>query len=99
MASCEHIEAVTQPVPPLADGCRACLARGDRWVHLRLCTTCGEVSCCDSSPNRHASAHAREQGHPVVRSFEPGETWWWCYPDEGGVRARPGWPPPRPPDT
>lgn len=95
MASCDHIEAVEDVVPPVADVCRACVSLGDTWLHLRLCTACGEVACCDSSPNRHARAHAGEHGHPVVRSFEPAETWWWCYPDEGGVRARDGWPPAR----
>ncbi|GAB7192110.1 hypothetical protein NUM3379_28190 [Kineococcus sp. NUM-3379] len=54
---------------------------GGRWVHLRMCATCGHVGCCDSSPNRHATGHAGGSGHPVVRSFEPGEDWFWCYPD------------------
>ncbi|MET0228360.1 MAG: UBP-type zinc finger domain-containing protein, partial [Actinomycetes bacterium] len=61
-----------------------CLAIGGTWVHLRMCLTCGEVSCCDSSPNRHASCHARADGHPVARSVEPGEEWSWCYVDEVG---------------
>lgn len=95
MESCQHVEAVAAPVAAVADGCRRCQESGSRWVHLRLCAACGEVSCCDSSPNRHATAHAAETGHPVVRSFEPGEAWWWCYPDQAAVVERPGWPPAR----
>jgi uncharacterized UBP type Zn finger protein len=70
---------------------------GGRWLHLRLCESCGHVGCCDSSPNRHATKHFRETGHPVVRSFEPGEDWGYCYADdmfyetlpEAGKTARP----------
>jgi hypothetical protein len=70
-------------VVPSAPGCEDCLASGRRdWVHLRLCQTCGHVGCCDSSPGRHASGHYLAAGHPVVRSFEPGEDWYWCYADE-----------------
>ncbi len=78
---CEHLDTV-EAVEPSADGCEDCLASGGRWVHLRICQQCGHVGCCDSSPNRHATAHWREAGHPLIRSFEPGEDWWWCYPDE-----------------
>jgi hypothetical protein len=62
-------------------GCEECLALGTPWVHLRLCLSCGHVGCCDSSPMRHARAHATEL-HPIVRSLEPGEDWRWCYPHE-----------------
>ena len=80
--SCSHIDAV-EPVPPRTPrGCEECLKTGSRWVHLRLCLTCGHVGCCDSSPNKHATAHHGSTGHPIVRSFEPGEDWFWCYPDE-----------------
>jgi len=79
--TCGHV-AATRDVTPSADGCEDCLAIGGRWVHLRLCMTCGHVGCCDSSPNRHATAHFRGTDHPVVQSFEPGEDWWWCYVDE-----------------
>ena len=65
-------------------GCEDCLKIGGRWVHLRMCMSCGKIGCCDSSPNRHASRHAREQGHPIARSAEPGEDWSWCYVDEVG---------------
>jgi hypothetical protein len=63
-------------------GCPDCLAIGSSWVHLRRCTECGHVGCCDSSPNRHATKHHEETGHPVIRSIEPGEDWYWCYVDE-----------------
>lgn len=75
----------TAPVclrPRTPDGCGSCLKEGSTWVHLRLCLTCGEVGCCDSSPNRHATAHNAATGHPVIRSFEPGEAWRWCYPHQ-----------------
>lgn len=68
--------------PRTPDGCGSCLETGSTWVHLRLCLSCGEVSCCDSSPNRHATAHNAATGHPVIRSFEPGEAWRWCYPHQ-----------------
>lgn len=63
-------------------GCPDCLAIGSSWVHLRRCTECGHVGCCDSSPNRHATRHHEATGHPVIRSIEPGENWLWCYADE-----------------
>jgi uncharacterized UBP type Zn finger protein len=62
--------------------CEDCVKIGSRWVHLRLCLTCGHVGCCDSSPNKHASRHFAKTGHPLVRSIEPGENWIWCYVDE-----------------
>jgi len=61
------------------DLCEECLAEGGRWVHLRLCMSCGHVGCCDSSPGRHATKHFQTAQHAVVQSFEPGETWGWCY--------------------
>jgi len=80
---CEHTESLPAEVTPDSpEGCAPCLAAGDRWVHLRLCLTCGAVRCCDSSPNRHASAHFAETGHPVIRSFQPGEDWRWCFVDQ-----------------
>jgi uncharacterized UBP type Zn finger protein len=86
VASCTHLDTATRdPEPRTPDGCEDCLRSGGRWVHLRLCMDCGQVGCCDSSPNRHASAHAREAGHPVVRSAEPDESWRWCYVDEVGA--------------
>jgi hypothetical protein len=83
-APCSHTDQI-EPVTPSADGCEECLETGGRWVHLRLCLICGNVGCCDSSPNRHASRHAAESGHPIVESFEPGEDWRWCYVDRAYV--------------
>lgn len=62
--------------------CPACLALKDTWVHLRICMTCGHVGCCDNSKNRHATAHFKASGHPIMKSIEPGENWAWCYVDE-----------------
>lgn len=76
-----HVE-LAQEVTASANGCEDCLRTGSRWVHLRICMTCGHVGCCDSSPNKHATAHWRgNPDHMLVRSFEPGEDWWWCYSD------------------
>jgi uncharacterized UBP type Zn finger protein len=80
--ACAHIDAVSEVTPPKRQECDECLKTGDRWLHLRTCQTCGTTRCCDSSPNRHASAHARSSGHPVIASAEPGERWLYCYPDE-----------------
>ena len=80
---CAHIKASLKKNPkPSADGCEDCLAVGDDWVHLRRCMECGHIGCCDSSKNQHATKHFHAKGHPVVRSFEPGENWSWCYVDE-----------------
>lgn len=83
---CEHLSRLMSPralpVKPSAEGCEDCLRTGGRWVHLRLCMTCGHVGCCDSSPSRHATRHFRASCHPVVKSFEPGESWAWCYLDQ-----------------
>lgn len=80
-----HVTAIRAVVPRTPHGCEECLRLGTPWVHLRLCLTCGHVGCCDSSPGRHASAHAHAIGHPVVRSMEPGEDWRWCYVDQNFV--------------
>jgi uncharacterized UBP type Zn finger protein len=80
--ACTHLDQIKIAPPDEVDGCEECMKTGDRWVHLRVCLACGKVGCCDSSPNKHASAHAREADHPIVRSAEPGETWSWCYVDE-----------------
>ncbi len=80
---CEHLrEATDTPSPTTADGCEECLRDGTEWVHLRLCMACGHVGCCDSSPHQHATKHHAETGHPVMRSFEPGEAWRWCFTDQ-----------------
>ncbi|WP_051102534.1 UBP-type zinc finger domain-containing protein [Parafrankia elaeagni] len=77
-----HLSMIRPVVPNTSHGCAECLRVGSVWVHLRLCLSCGNVGCCDSSPMRHARAHAAAEGHPVVRSHEPGEDWRWCYVDE-----------------
>ncbi|HLS40810.1 MAG TPA: UBP-type zinc finger domain-containing protein [Ornithinicoccus sp.] len=82
MTHCQHTETIDPQVVPRATGCEDCLRDGSSWVHLRVCQTCGHVGCCDSSPGRHATAHHEASGHPVIRSFEPGEDWFWCYVDE-----------------
>ena len=81
MEYCEHVSQIG-PVTPSADGCEDCLKTGSGWVHLRLCETCGHVGCCDSSPNKHATKHYHATQHPVIKSFEPGEEWGYCYPDD-----------------
>ena len=77
-----HLRLVRPVGTPPAAGCEECLRLGTPWVHLRQCLTCGEIGCCDSSPMRHARAHAALTGHVIVRSIEPGESWRWCYADE-----------------
>ncbi len=82
---CAHLAEAdrrTEGTHPSGHGCAECLASHSVWVHLRLCLACGHVGCCDSSPNRHATRHAHATGHPVIRSFEPGEDWGYCYPDD-----------------
>jgi uncharacterized UBP type Zn finger protein len=80
--TCGHLDAIAD-VLPSSDGCEDCLRIGGRWMHLRMCMSCGHIGCCDSSPNRHATAHFHEHSdHPLIRSYEPGEEWWWCYVDE-----------------
>jgi uncharacterized UBP type Zn finger protein len=79
---CEHFDQIQGKEPRSPKGCEECLKMGSRWVHLRLCLTCGHVGCCDNSPNRHATAHFHGTSHPIIRSFEPGEDWGWCYVDE-----------------
>lgn len=78
---CSHLDAI-RPVFPSAEGCEECLRTGEQWVHLRVCLTCGHVGCCDTSKNKHATAHFRETAHPVMSSIEPGEDWAWCFVDE-----------------
>ena len=79
--TCTHLEAVVTK-DASGPGCVECLEMGGQWVHLRRCTECGQVGCCDSSPNKHASAHFAASRHPVMRSLEPGEDWLWCFVDQ-----------------
>lgn len=83
MAACTHLDQIEiRELPEAVTGCEDCMRDGGVWLHLRLCLTCGHVGCCDDSPSRHATAHSRAVGHPLVRSLEPGEEWSWCYEDE-----------------
>ena len=81
-APCADIAAITAVKTARKRVCDECVKTGDSWVHLRTCQTCGTTLCCDSSPNRHASRHARTSSHPVVASAEPGERWLYCFPDD-----------------
>lgn len=78
---CEHVSGLHDVIPG-GNGCQECLQSGDTWVHLRLCETCGHVGCCDNSKNKHATRHYHTTGHPVIKSYEPGEDWGYCYPHE-----------------
>lgn len=78
---CSHLDNFQVSKTP-GHACEECTKTGDRWVHLRTCQTCGVTLCCDSSPNKHATAHFQETGHPIVISAEPEEYWAWCYPDQ-----------------
>jgi uncharacterized UBP type Zn finger protein len=78
---CSHLDQI-RAVTPSAEGCEDCLKTAGTWVHLRLCETCGHVGCCDSSPNKHATGHFHATRHPIIKSFEPGEQWGYCYADD-----------------
>lgn len=82
---CLHVpgDLAELPSPWPGDGCAECIAADMRnWIHLRMCQGCGHVGCCDDSPGRHATGHHRQSAHPLIRSYEPGEDWWYCYPDQ-----------------
>ena len=79
---CPHLKKAKNVKPNTPQGCEDCLKIGDSWFHLRLCLTCGHVGCCDDSKNKHATAHFKKTRHPVIRSFEKGENWMWCYVDK-----------------
>ena len=81
-SECSHLQTVADVQPSTTEGCEDCLREGSRWLHLRECLECGHVGCCDNSPRKHATAHHHASQHPIIRSFEPGENWAWCYPDE-----------------
>jgi uncharacterized UBP type Zn finger protein len=86
-AACTHMDSVESDLKPSGQGCKECLVTGSPWLHLRLCLECGHVGCCDSSPNRHATKHFHETHHPLIRSYEPGEDWWWCFVDQLGFEV------------
>jgi uncharacterized UBP type Zn finger protein len=81
--TCTHLDQI-HVTSSTAAGCEDCLAVGDTWFHLRLCVGCGRVGCCDNSKNQHATKHFQATNHALIRSYEPGEDWWWCYVDELG---------------
>ncbi len=78
---CTHLDSIRDVVPK-SSGCEECLKTGDSWVHLRLCLSCGYVGCCDASKNKHSAKHFQVTAHPIIRSFQPGEAWRWCFIDE-----------------
>jgi hypothetical protein len=78
---CTHLDQIRE-VMPSAPGCEECLQMGDMWVELRLCRACGHVGCCDSSKNKHATKRFNSTQHPIIKSFEPGENWSYCYIDQ-----------------
>lgn len=84
-APCDHIAAIESVTLPKVHQCDECVKSGSRWLHLRTCQTCGVTRCCDSSPNKHASTHARTSGHPVIASAEAGERWLYCFPDDAFI--------------
>ena len=89
MAACTHLDTIElTELPASVEGCEDCLASGTKWCHLRICLGCGHVGCCDSSPSRHATAHAKSSGHPIMRSIQPGENWSWCFVDEVSMVIR-----------
>jgi uncharacterized UBP type Zn finger protein len=80
---CDHLNQINPGVKPKTpEGCEECLKLGDTWVHLRMCLVCGHIGCCDQSKNKHATKHFQSTKHPVIKSFQPGEDWRWCYVDE-----------------
>jgi uncharacterized UBP type Zn finger protein len=81
-ATCTHLDTIQDVSPSDNAGCHECLELGDTWVHLRMCQACGHIGCCDNSKNRHATAHFHASEHPIIRSYEPGEDWYFCYVDD-----------------
>lgn len=80
--ACSHLSQAKDPPARTPAGCEECLQSGGQWIQLRLCRICGHVGCCDSSPGKHATGHFHSTGHPLMRSFGPGQRWSWCYLDE-----------------
>ena len=80
-----EIAGINPSVPPSGDGCVECDATGGWWFHLRRCAECGHIGCCDTSPSQHATAHAKASEHPFIQSYEPGESWFWSYADDGAT--------------
>ncbi len=89
MSKCTHADQIKVTRPETVEGCEECLKIGGKWVHLRVCLTCGKVGCCDNSPNKHARAHYGETEHPLIQSVEPGEKWAFCFVDNEMMREPP----------
>ena len=89
MSKCTHADQIKVTRPETVEGCEECLKIGGKWVHLRVCLTCGKVGCCDNSPNKHARAHYSETDHPLIQSVEPGEKWAFCFVDNEMMREPP----------
>jgi uncharacterized UBP type Zn finger protein len=87
---CTHLDQVKDVTPRTPEGCEECLKTKGWWVHLRLCLSCGHVGCCDQSPGTHATKHYQQSRHAIIRSFEPGEDWGWCYVDQLMMEPAPG---------
>jgi uncharacterized UBP type Zn finger protein len=79
---CSHLDQVRDVDPRTPDGCEECLKMGTSWVHLRMCLSCGHIGCCDQSQGKHATKHFHSSNHPIIRSYEPGDDWGWCYVDD-----------------
>jgi hypothetical protein len=92
-SACKHVAQIRLVEARTPQGCEECLEIGSEWVHLRMCLTCGHIGCCDSSPNKHATAHFHQCRHPIIRSYEPGEDWAWCYVDSLAIEPAPHAPP------
>jgi uncharacterized UBP type Zn finger protein len=88
-SQCKHLDQVRKVKARTPKGCEECLKADMQWVHLRLCLSCGHVGCCDSSPGKHATQHFRQTQHPIMRSFDPGEDWGWCFVDELMIEPAP----------
>jgi hypothetical protein len=89
-----EIPGIDPAVPPSGTGCVECDEVGGWWLHLRRCTQCGHIGCCDTSPAQHATAHSGKTGHPIIRSFEPGEDWFFSYPTQEMYTGGPDLAPP-----
>ena len=86
---CSHLDQVEDVDPRTPDGCEECLKMGTGWVHLRMCLSCGHIGCCDQSQGKHATKHFHSSNHPIIRSYEPGEDWGWCYVDDLFIEPAP----------
>jgi uncharacterized UBP type Zn finger protein len=87
--TCTHLGEIRDVEPRTPEGCEECLKAHTTWVHLRMCLTCGHIGCCDNSIGKHATRHFGKSHHPLIRSFEPGEDWAWCYPEELVIEPAP----------